>query len=64
MTSPSSPAQRDAKIRNWSRFRLRGVVQTLRTHGFNAEADAVQFHRDEEARTWGRHHKQSEEGTK
>lgn len=49
-------------LRNWRRFRLRGVVQTLRALGFPAEADAIQFHLDEEARMWERHRKQPKEG--
>ena len=49
-------------LRNWRRFRLRGVVQTLRNLGFPAEADAIQFHLDEEARMWERRN-QPKKGT-
>ena len=63
MDETKLPLRQQTMIRNWRRFRLRGVVQTLRNLGFPAEADAVQFHLDEEARMWGRHRKQPKEGT-
>ena len=63
MSKPTSPRQGETMLRNWRRFRLRGVVQTLRSLGFPAEADAIQFHLDEEAKMWERHRKQPKEGT-
>lgn len=60
MAEPPSPLRRETMIRNWRRFRLHGVVQTLRSLGFPAEADAIQFHLDEEARMWKRRNQTNE----
>ena len=62
MAEPPSHLRRETMIRNWRRFRLHGVVQTLRNLGFPAEADSIQFHLDEEARMWARKRQQTKEG--
>lgn len=61
MAEPPSALRRETIARNWRRFRLHGVVQTLRNLGFPAEAASIQFHLDEEARMWKRRN-QTKEG--